>query len=173
MTVAKTVLSILWEVGEGTAKSFFPHPYYHAFCSHRNKQNLQVSLYQLKKKGLIKKDSSQTFRLTPEGKKQAFWAHLDAKLALRQPPKKKWDGKWRMVFFDIPEKKRRLRDYLRVVLKTLGFVELQKSAWVTPYKIPDIINELLWEEKIKHHTRFIIIEEIDYDKDLRKRFKLS
>ncbi len=173
MSVPKTILAILSDVGQVTVKAFFPHPYYHAFCSHRNRQNFHVSLYQLQKRKLITKNSNQTFRLTPIGQKQAFWANLDAKLALSQNGQKKWDGKWRMVLFDIPEKKRRLRDGLRNILRTLDFVELQKSVWVTPHKIPDIINELLWEEKIKHHTRFITIAEIDFDKDLRKKYSLT
>lgn len=78
-----------------------------------------------------------------------------------------------MIVFDIPEKKRKYRDYLRKMLKALGFKELQKSTWVTPYPIPDFLKELLWEERMKHFTRFITIKEIDYDKDLRKSFNLS
>ena len=75
-------------------------------------------------------------------------------------------------YFDIPEKKRRYRDYLRQMLKTLGF-RAQKSTWVTPYPVPDFLKELLWEEQMKHFTRFITIKEIDYDKDLRKVFNFN
>jgi len=32
---------------------------------------------------------------------------------------KKWNGKWFMIFFDIPETQRNKRDYLRKFLKTI------------------------------------------------------
>lgn len=58
------------------------------------------------------------------------------KLAL----KKKWDGKWRFVLFDIPESKKKTRDALRRKLKHLGFLEFQKSVFIYPYPCGDEIN---------------------------------
>lgn len=169
--ISKTILAILFETGAITVKSFFPHPYSHLFCKHPNNRNLYSATHRLKKHGLITK-TSNTFRLTKKGEKEAFFAHLDAQAAMHQP-NQAWDGQWRMIIFDVPEKKRKYRDYLRQMLKTLGFKELQKSTWVTPFPIPDFLKELLWEERIKHFTRFITIKEIDYDKDLRRLFKLT
>lgn len=169
--ISKIILAILFEVGEITVKSFFPHPYSHLFCKHPNNRNLYSTTHRLKKQGLITK-TSDTFRLTKKGEKEAFFAHLDAQAAMHQP-NRAWDGHWRIVIFDVPEKKRKYRDYLRSMLKTLEFKELQKSIWVTPYQIPKFLEELLWEERIKNFTRFITIKEIDYDKDLRRLFKLT
>lgn len=171
--VSKTVLAILAETGKVTVKAFFAHPYSHLFCNHKDKQNFYKSFYYLKKKGLIKKTADATFRLSRAGEKEAFFAHLDACTVLHQPRKQKWDGYWRMIIFDVPEKKRRYRDYLRQILKTLGFTELQKSTWVTPHPIPEFLKKLFWEERVKRFTRFITIKEIDYDKDLRKVFDLD
>jgi DNA-binding transcriptional regulator PaaX len=39
----------------------------------------------------------------------------------------KWDEKWRIVAFDIPEKFKTGRDALRRKLKEVGFHELQKK----------------------------------------------
>src|SRR3989344_528013 len=168
--IAKTILALVGDVGEITAKSFFVHPYSHLFCNHKTtRSNFYSSFSHLKKRGFIKK-YSDTFRPTKAGEKEAFFANLDARAAMHKHQKRKWDGYWRMIIFDVPEKKRRYRDYLRQMLKTLGFKELQKSTWVTPYPIPDFLKELLWEERMKHFTRFITIKEIDYDKDLRKSF---
>lgn len=170
--ITKSVLAILLEGSTVTMRAFFAHPYSHIFCNHNKKRDYYRTLDRLKKRGLIKK-SSDTFRLTRKGEKEAFFAHLDTQALLYKPRKRKWDGQWRMIIFDIPEKKRKYRDYLRQMLKTLGFKELQKSIWVTPYPIPDFLKELLWEEKMKHFTRFITIKEIDYDKDLRRVFNLQ
>lgn len=175
-SISKTVLAVLWEITEGTIKAFFPHPYSHLFCNHKKERSFYVALHRLEKRGLVSKHkikNSRIFRLSRKGEKEAFFCHLDAQLALYRPKKQKWDGYWRIVFFDVPEKRRRHRDYLRQMLKTIGFKELQKSTWITPHKIPEFLKELLWEERIKHFTRFITVRDIDYDEDLRKYFKLK
>src|SRR3989338_5398538 len=47
--------------------------------------------------------------------------------------KEKWDGKWRIFAFDIPEECRKGRNALRYRFKSGGFYELQKSLFVYPY----------------------------------------
>ena len=47
----------------------------------------------------------------------------------------KWDGKWRIVVFDIPEQKRAIRNLFRRNLKKWGFKQLQKSVWVSKHNV--------------------------------------
>jgi DNA-binding transcriptional regulator PaaX len=54
-----------------------------------------------------------------------------------------WDGWWRVVIFDIPEKERKLREMLRYYLKTAGFVYWQKSVWVTVFDIQKELEEVI------------------------------
>lgn len=61
---------------------------------------------------------------------------------------KKWDGRWRVVVFDICEKSRPKRDRLRWRLETLGFGMLQKSVWINPYKVGKEVKETLTLEGI-------------------------
>lgn len=61
---------------------------------------------------------------------------------------KKWDGKWRVVVFDIKEMNRYLRDRLRDKLKELGFGMLQESVWITPHDIGKDMREFLEERKL-------------------------
>lgn len=68
--------------------------------------------------------------LTDRGKKRVLNYSLGD---LRIKPQSKWDGKWRIVVFDIPEKKRSARDIFRRKLKELEFVEFQKSVWAHKY----------------------------------------
>ena len=70
-----------------------------------------------------KEDGTVEIILTKAGHKKLFLLKL-TKSKLRN--RKKWDGKWRIVVFDIPEKKKAAREALRKKLKDLGFVELQK-----------------------------------------------
>lgn len=85
-----------------------------------------------------------------------------------------WDGKWRMVIFDIPEEKRAQRDFLRRQLKWLGFKELQKSVWIFPYDIKRDFEEALTILGIDIYgdIRFVIVEKIENDKDLKDYFNL-
>jgi len=55
---------------------------------------------------------------------------------------REWDGKWRMVLFDIPESKNTLRQKLRKILKENQFGRLQQSVWISPRPM-DSINDLV------------------------------
>lgn len=178
LSVGKTILAVLGEMGEGTIKSFFPHPYYHTFCSHSSCQDkgrkvFSSTISKLEKRGLIvrkKKEGSLIFCLTSKGEKEAFNARLNAEILSATLLDQRWDGKWRFIFFDIPESKRRYRVYLRKILKTLGFKEFQKSVWAYPFPIPSFISDVLWDKSIRQYTRFIVTKDIDYEEDLRKLF---
>jgi phenylacetic acid degradation operon negative regulatory protein len=46
--------------------------------------------------------------------------------------KRRWDGKWRMVLFDVPQSRASDRARLRRSLADRGFGYLQDSVWITP-----------------------------------------
>lgn len=71
-----------------------------------------------------------TVKITQNGKNYLKQIDFDS-LSLEKP--KSWDRKWRLIIFDIPEKKKLAREALRNKLKYLGFVKLQDSVWVTPF----------------------------------------
>ena len=50
---------------------------------------------------------------------------------------KKLDDKIKIVIFDIPEKERHKRAWLRAVLISLDFSILQQSVWIGKNKIPE------------------------------------
>lgn len=43
-----------------------------------------------------------------------------------------WDGIWRLVAFDFPNRQSHVRDRLRLHLRSQGFGYLQDSVWITP-----------------------------------------
>ncbi|KKT82545.1 MAG: hypothetical protein A3B99_00690 [Candidatus Yanofskybacteria bacterium RIFCSPHIGHO2_02_FULL_44_12b] len=171
LSVARTILAILWMHKGGTIKFFQRHPYYGIFCRNKNKKTCLSSLSRLKKSGFIS-PKGRSFLLAPEGKGDALAAFISAETELYREKIKKWDGKWRMVFFDIPEHKRRHRDYLRKALKLIGFKEFQRSIWIYPYHAPVFLKDLLFGEDISGHVRFVTTEHIDNDQDLKNIFGL-
>ncbi len=117
----------------------------------------------------VERDSKKYLRITPAGHK-AF-AFEQAKVALKNQ-KKKWDGRWRMIVFDVPERRRPVRLRLCAVMRDIGFVRLQDSVWVYPYDCEDFIALLKTELKIGKDVLYTIADTIEHDKGLRHQFKL-
>lgn len=67
-----------------------------------------------------------------------------------------WDKKWRLAIFDIEEASRWMRDRFRQKLKELGFAQLQKSVWITPYDFLGDLREFLKTYRLSE--RVILIE---------------
>ncbi|HEX9721818.1 MAG TPA: CRISPR-associated endonuclease Cas2 [Candidatus Paceibacterota bacterium] len=95
------------------------------------------------------------FMLTPKGTEKA----LQVKRKLKERKKRK-DGKWIMIIFDIPEERRKARDFLRDALIDLGYQQVQKSVWVCPYDVYDETEEAIREYQIIPYVRLFLIEEI-------------
>ena len=139
-------------------------------------QNKKVydTFYNLKQQGFIcfyKKNNQIYISLTEKGKQKASWMQIDD-LKIKKP--KKWDGKWRILLFDIAEMKRTHREALRGKLKELNFQLFQKSAWIHPYSCKDEIDLLksffgLSGKEIK----LIVALNIDGEEKLKRIFKLS
>lgn len=83
-----------------------------------------------------------------------------------------WDKKWRIIVFDIPEKKRKARDALRFEIKKLGFFELQKSVWIYPFDCRNAIDFLVEFFEVRRYVRYLVVSEMTYDADLKLRFGL-
>lgn len=84
-----------------------------------------------------------------------------------------WDGRWRIVFFDIPEKHRAARDSLREKLKELGFQEFQRSVFVQPYACWEEINFITEFFDVRPWVRLAEINKITNEPELLIKFKLQ
>lgn len=110
----------------------------------------------------------EKIRLASKGKTR--WLEYQFNnLALKK--KKKWDKKWRIVLFDVPEEKKKIRDALRRKLKKLGFLEFQKSVFVFPFPCSNEINFVINFFDIEENV-FYVEAPISPDKNLRKHFNL-
>ena len=173
LSLAKAILAALWKVGESGKEKIFSHKYIKLFCEGRHKGTYRSCISRLCSQNLIKKDYNDIIGLTEKGRKAALLAFIRAELNLHKKDGHKWDGGWRIIFFDVPENKREHRDHLRKVIKAVGFREFQKSIWIYPFPVPSFLKELVFEESLKSHVRFITTNSIDNDSDLRKMFGLA
>lgn len=84
-----------------------------------------------------------------------------------------WDGKWRMIIFDIKEKQRKRRDELRLLLEGAGFTKLQQSVWVHPFPCDEFIALLKAHLSSKGDELFYFTAQgLQPDASLRRHFKL-
>lgn len=118
--------------------------------------------------GLLKQADGR-LHLTPRGMVAA--AVLESQYSLRRP--KRWDGRWRVLTFDVPEYRKGVRDKIRRTLMHIGFLRLQDSVWVYPYDCEDLIVLLKADFKIGKEVLYMIVDELEGDGRLRKEFGLN
>lgn len=101
------------------------------------KESVQVELYRLRDKGYLEFSGSE-LTLTNHGKRRAKNTVL---LDYFPSPFSIHASKNLIVSFDIPEKKRILRNWLRNQLKIFGYTMLQQSLWIGPGPLPSEFTE--------------------------------
>jgi phenylacetic acid degradation operon negative regulatory protein len=116
-----------------------------------------------------KYDGSVLVSLTEKGRLRA----LNLKFRRLGNKKEKWDGKWRMVAFDIPDECRKGRNILRYRLKMAGFLELQESLFLYPYDCHEEIKNLVDLFKLKKYVCFAIISSIDDERIIRAEQRIK
>jgi DNA-binding transcriptional regulator PaaX len=84
----------------------------------------------------------------------------------------KWDGKWRMVMFDLPVRFSKARNALRFKLKQLGFIQFQKSVWIYPYSCKEEIAFVSDYYRVGRYVELLEISSINNDLKFKKHFKL-
>ena len=136
-----------------------------------NRNELIRNLRELYNYGYIswkeKSDGDCEVTITKKGISKIKLLNLD-QLSVKKPSQ--WDGKWRIVFFDIPEKKRKARNALREKLRDLGFYEMQKSVFVLPYECQDEINFVVSIFNIKPHVQYAEMINSTNELELRQFF---
>ncbi|MDP3956897.1 MAG: hypothetical protein Q8Q10_00135 [bacterium] len=138
------------------------------------KEKIANSLEYLKRKQLIeiikKKNGKVQVRLTNKGKKRLAEYSLDT-LKIKKP--EKWDGKWRVLMFDIPahpKKYDQAREALRRKIKELGFYQIQKSVWAYPYECEDEVLFIAEIFGVQKHIEILTVEKLLHEKLVRKKF---
>ncbi len=138
-----------------------------------DRRSVTRSLRRLSEQKLVEErvlaDGSFKLVLTAEGKRQAQRLDLFGQsIRFRKP--KRWDGKWRVVMFDIPEKSRTFRDILREHLREMRFYRLQQSVFVSPYPFEKPLQELVNLYGADSYVRIMTVTWIDNGKFLERHF---
>lgn len=136
-------------------------------------RHLRRSFYHVKKEkfveSIVMRNGVVKWRLTELGKERLRYA-LGEKVTYNPLPKlASWDGKYRVVLFDIPENHIHGRNALRYAMQSLGFYQFQKSAWVHPFQCKREITEIASRFDIKQYVKVFTMEDF-YDNGATAHF---
>jgi phenylacetic acid degradation operon negative regulatory protein len=145
-------------------------------------QKTRGTLSGLIKEGLIEKSTAEnSYKLTDKG-----FGELSLEFPFFRYLKNTWDGKWRIISYEIPEKKREIRDRLRREMQGWGLGPWHRSFWLTPHPIVEILKNLVSQKEEEKYIqafegmpvfgdREILIEKVwgksILDKTYRELFK--
>lgn len=139
-----------------------------------DRKNITRSIDRLRARKLVSvernKDGSQTLILTSSGFEKAKRFHHRKELRIPRP--KIWDGKWRVVIYDVPIKKNNLRFDLLTILKHLGFLEIQKSVFVHPFPCEKELAFIMNEYQAHRFMHTLLVEHISNQEVFEKHFRL-
>lgn len=136
--------------------------------SRRQKEVIERSRDRMIRQGLLRREGKY-LRLTTRGEQ------VLRNLSLRDYQLSKplrWDRKWRVIIFDIPEYRKGLRHKVRSTLTSIGFARLQDSVWVYPYDCEDLVTLLKADFKVGKDILYLIVDIIENDHVLRRHFEL-
>ena len=125
----------------------------------QTKQQFSQLIYYLKKNGYIRiknLEQNKGVVLTKKGTEKVLKAKLKTK-----NNKKRSDGKWQMIIFDIPEEKKYLRNLLREKLILLKYKMLQRSIWICSNDVSKETEFILRKYSIDPYVKLFLIEEIE------------
>ena len=132
----------------------------------RLNRRIGQAIIRLTTKGLIRKDR----KLTSRGEKLA--EYLERMERVLPHKLLRWDKKWRIIIFDVWERRREARDRLRAALENNGFVKIQNSVWVYPYPCEEFFAFLRMELRLGSGMLYIVADEIENDQKFRQHFGL-
>lgn len=120
-------------------------------CREHNTQeeNVRVTLWRLEKRRMIEKKENKY-----------FLSSLGREFFEKRKQPKKWDGKWRIIIFDIPESERTNRIWLRTQLIRAEYQPLQRSIYFGKNPLPEFLFDEIKNRKMLSYVRIIVAENI-------------
>lgn len=132
-------------------------PTFKKYRKERGIKRFSKLIYYLKTKGYIKVKSlegKQAILLTKNGVDKAL------KASFKLDKRKRKDGKWLMLVFDIPKNHKKSRALLRSILHNLGYKMFQQSVWINPYDVLEKTQTLMQIYSLEKYVKIFLIEEI-------------
>lgn len=119
---------------------------------------------------IVRGGDHEFVQITERGRRKILGYSIDM-LTVEKP--KRWDGKWRLVLYDIPTDEQKLGDIIRTTLKTLGFYAIQKSVYLCPYPCFNQIEFIREYYNVGDNIQYMLVAHIEHDEAYKTFFCLS
>ena len=136
-------------------------------------KQLSGAVHDLKRQKLIKKKKGYEDLVLVSLTERGMLRAINYRFKRLGNKKEKWDGKWRMVAFDIPNACRKGRNALNYRLKMGGFYELQESIFLYPYDCKKEIDDFVKLFKLEKYVRFGSLDFIDNQDKIKVKFGIG
>ena len=127
---------------------------------------------ELKRRGhaeIRETDSGLEVKITDRGRAELLKYDLEN---LKPLSIGRWDGQWRLVFFDVPEISKSKREMFRRYLSRLGMKPFQKSVYISPCpceKEVKFIREILG---VPNGVKIIVSDQVENSEELQEIFDI-
>jgi len=138
----------------------------------RQREVVRNAQRRLVAQGLLARNAAGFLRLTAKGEEELRRLEWNRFENFRKERPGRWDKKWRLLIFDIPDKRKQTREWVRRTLVNIGFASLQQSVFAYPYDCEDLIALLKADFKIGNDLLYIIADAVENDRSLREYFDL-
>ena len=178
----KILLSLFLLSGVELTPVVFDNTVYTIFDFSANQKTRGTISGLLKEELITKSQAENSYQLTEKG-----FSELCLQFPFFRFLKSKWDGRWRIISYEIPEKKREIRDRLRREMQGWGLGPWHRSFWLTPHPIQTALTALTSQKEEEQYiqsfeaehvfgNREILIEKVwqksGLDKKYRDMFKI-
>ncbi len=173
--IAETILSLILATGIVAVAVAMPNAaQLFKYFKPRNtieRDRIKKSVIRLEKQGLITKKNmtEDGLILTTKGKEKALRYRVET---MKIERREKWDGRWHVIMFDVPENKKQARRSINFALKKIGCIQYQKSVFVTPFPCKREIDFIGKCFNVRQNIKLILAERLEDEDALKKTFKI-
>ncbi|MDO8638686.1 MAG: hypothetical protein Q7R43_03860 [Candidatus Daviesbacteria bacterium] len=124
-------------------------------------------LYSQKIVEIVEENGEASIKLSSEGQTKFLRYKLE-EIMIDHPPK--WDGKWRLIIYDVPQGKRVFAENFRRLLRKIECLKLQKSVYLTPYPCDKQIEFLRQYYDLSEEVLYLVISKLENEKIYKTYF---
>lgn len=131
---------------------------------------LKRTIQRLEKQRLIEIENikgAQSIKITSQGRQKIVKMALDD-LSVVKPAR--WNGKWTLVSFDLPEVFSNERKALVEYLRAWGFYPLHKSVYLHAWRCFEQVDFLRDYLGVREYVRLFAVSDIENDRLFREHF---
>jgi hypothetical protein len=119
----------------------------------------------------INRGGKKYIEITKEGSRAIAFEREKAQLV--DTRKRKWDKRYRLVMFDIPQTRKTTRDRVRLLMRECGFLRLQDSVWIFPHDCEELIVLAKADLRVGKDIVYAVVESMENDGWIKKHFGLA